>query len=349
MVYAEEACATESQFCDLLKRTKTLLLPLLSKETDLSPIHFEDLVFEQMSEAAKGTVFEGTIKRVGLHAFPDIVAKGYFGVEVKMTTSDHWTSTGNSILESSRVAGVDKIYIMFGKFGGIPDVCYRIYHECLSEVSVTHSPRYRINMELSLGQSIFDKMGIKYDILRKDPNPIQKIKTHYRSLLKEGEELWWMEQSGDSRVVSPIIKPFRGLSTAEQEEIIVEAMILFPEMFGNSTAKFERFAAYLISKYNIVCPNARDLFSAGGSVKIRIKKKSIAVPRILHNLHRRAKSIEKKIKRIDDETLLFYWRINALKKDRLAQWKKLADAKTALLKSNKFSISASDVFDAGLA
>lgn len=345
MIYVAKPNAKEKDFLSLLEKSRKLMLDFLRDKKNISPTYFETIVFEQMREASKGTDFEGTVKQTGAHAFPDIIANKFFGVEVKMTLSDHWSSTGNSVLESSRIEDVERIFIMFGKFGGKLDIRYRLYQECLPEVSVTHSPRYRINMDLPVGKSIFDKIGIDYDTLRKDQNSIKKIKDYYRSQLKEGEELWWIDQDGDDKAVSPIIKPFRGLSDKEKENFIVEAMILFPEMFGNSSTKFERAAAYLIAEYNAVSANLRDLFTAGGQIKLKIKGKSVLVPQLAYRLHSRAKAIKKKIDAVDTETLRFYWRSDKLEKDRLSQWKKLLNEKFALVKSD---VKASDIFDAGL-
>lgn len=343
MIYAEKQNVKEKDFVSLLEKSRVLMLDFLSEKKNISSTYFETVVCEQMVEAAKGTNFEGTIKQTGTYAFPDIVANKFFGVEVKMTANDHWTSTGNSVLESSRIEDVERIYIMFGKFGGKLDIRYRLYQECLPEVSVTHSPRYRINMDLAVGKSIFDKIGIDYDTLRKDENAIKKIKDYYRSQLKEGEELWWID--GEDKSVSPIIKPFRSLSEKERENFIVEAVILFPEMFGNSTTKFERAAAYLIAEYNAVSANLRDLFTAGGQVKLKVKGKSVLAPQLAFRLQSRAKAIEKKIEIMDAEKLRFYWRGEKLEKVRLNQWKKLLDEKFSLTKSG---VRASDIFDAGL-
>jgi len=345
MIYVAKPNAEEKDFIALLEKSRGLMLVFLSGKKNISPSYFEAIVFEQMCAAAKGTTFEGTVKQTGTHAFPDIIANKYFGIEVKMTLSDHWSSTGNSVLESSRIEDVERIYIMFGKFGGKLDIRYRLYQECLPEVSVTHSPRYRINMDLPQGKSIFDKIGIDYDVLRKDPDSIRKIKDYYRTLLKEGEELWWIDQDGGDKAVSPIIKPFRSLSDKEKEGFVVEAMILFPEMFGNSSTKFERAAAYLIAEYNAVSANLRDLFTAGGRVRLRVKGRSVLLPQLAYRLHSRAKAIEKKIQAIDAEKLTFYWRSDKLKKDRLNQWKKLLNDKFSLVKSG---VKASDIFDAGL-
>jgi len=345
MIYVAKPNAKEKDFIALLEKSRKLILVFLSGKKNISPTYFETIVFEQMREAAKGTIFEGTVKQTGTHAFPDIIANKYFGVEVKMTANDHWTSTGNSVLESSRIEDVERIYIVFGKFGGKLDIRYRLYQECLPEISVTHSPRYRINMDLPSGKSIFDKIGIDYDTLRNDANPIQKIKDYYRSQLKEGEELWWIDQDGDGKAVSPIIKPFRGLSDKEKENFVVEAMILFPEMFGNSSTKFERAAAYLIAEYNAVSANLRDLFTAGGQIKLKVKGKNVVVPQLAYRLQIRAKAIERKINEMDAKTIAYYWRNDKLGSDRLKQWKKLLNDKFILVKSG---VKASDIFDAGL-
>ncbi len=345
MIYIAKPNAKEKDFISLLEKSRKLMLDFLKDKKNISSTYFETIVFEQMREASKGTSFEGTIKQTGTYAFPDIIANKYFGVEVKMTTNDHWTSTGNSVLESSRIEDVERIYIVFGKLGGKIDIRYRLYQECLPEVSVTHSPRYRINMDLPVGKSIFDKIGVDYDTLRKDANSIQKIKDYYRSKLKDGEELWWIDQESEDRAVSPIIRPFRSLSEKERENFIIEAMILFPEMFGNSTTKFERAAAYLIAEYNAVSANLRDLFTAGGQIKLKIKAKNVIIPQLAYRLHVRAKAIKNKIETIDAKTLAYYWRSEKIEKDRLKQWKKTLNEKFSFVKS---SVKASDIFDAGL-
>ena len=112
MIYAAITTAKEKDFIQLLEKSKELIL-LTSKNTP-APLQFEFQVFEKMSEAAKGTYFEGTIRQTNTHAFPDIIANKYFGVEVKMTQQNQWSSTGNSILESLREKDVERIYIFFG-------------------------------------------------------------------------------------------------------------------------------------------------------------------------------------------------------------------------------------------
>jgi hypothetical protein len=331
MIYIKKSNVEEKKFIALLEATKSSLLRTIRKnKKKISFTSFETLVYQHMVKQASGTDFEGTVQQTNTYAFPDIIAKKYFGVEVKHTTKDHWSSTGNSVLESNRVNGVERIYMFFGKFGGNVDIRYRLYQDCLVEVSVTHSPRYRIDMTLDNGKSIFDKIGVDYDTLRNEKSPINTIKDYYKKQLKEGQELWWIDQDADDRPVSPIIKPFRDLSKEEKNDFITECFILFPEMFGSRTTKFERAAAYLITNYNAVSANLRDIFTAGGQIELKIKGNKVLLPKIYGNLALKSKKIRKRIKQIDKKTLKHYWRVNKIEANKLSQWKNLLDQQAKL-------------------
>jgi len=348
MIYVKNPEITEVDFVGLLNKAKTNLLSQLDdkkiKAIKSSPVGFETMVYEMMCQSSKDTDFDGHIVQTGAFAFPDIVARQYFGVEVKVTIADKWVSTGNSVLETTRVKGVEKIYMFFGKLGGEIEVRFRPYQECLYDVGVTHSPRYKIDMLLPEGKSIFAKMKIDYDVLRKEQNPIKKIKSYYRSQLKEGEELWWIDLGADEAPVSPVIKSFSKLEKTDKEKFITEAFIYFPEMFGNSNVKFERAAAYLITAYNAVSSSLRDAFTAGGQVELKVKNNKIYVPRMIYNLYTLANSIADKINVLDGENLSYYWRTKSLSKNRLEQWLKLLD-KNSIWSEGKIKLS--DVFKSG--
>lgn len=345
MIYIESSNINKQNFVNLLEHARNLMLKLLKNKKKVTPIDFELVTFEQMVEASQGTLFEGTIRQTGPHDFPDIIANRYFGVEVKMTEGNQWTSVGNSILESSRIEDVKHIYLLFGKFGGELEIKYRPYQECLSEIIVTHSPRYKISMGLAKGNSIFDKMEIDYDEFRKKNKPISMIQDYYRRRLKAGDELWWLGQTEEEKSVSPIIKTFRNLSKNEKENFILDSMILFPEIFGKAPTKFERPAAYLITDYNAVSANLRDYFTAGGQKQIQINNKSIKVSQILFQLHSKANAIIKRINEIEISKLKYFWRCEKLEKDILNQWKK---SLKALPPSLEYSLSPIDIFEAGL-
>lgn len=322
MIYSEKKNAVEENFIELLEKSKIFLVALLKKDKNISPLDFEGLVCEKMQEASIGTEFEGTIKQTGVHAFPDIVANGYFGVEVKITIKDQWTSTGNSVLETSRIEEVERIFIMFGKLGGQPDIRYRLYQECLPEISVTHSPRYKINMDLQSGKSIFDKMGVNYDELRTSGDTIQQIKSYYRKQLKDGEGLWWIDEESESS--SPVIKQFRTLEPENKERFKVDCMILLPELFKNR-ANYERAATYMITEFGAVSTSLRDAFSAGGQQEVLVARERKSVSQILSQLHDYAPKIASRINEIDEELLKFYWQVQSVEADRIKQWKDLID------------------------
>lgn len=116
-------------------------------------------------------------------AFPDI-AVGNFGVEVKFTLNDTWRSVANSVLETQRVENVRKIYIVFGKMGGEPEVRWEEYEKCVIHVRTSHVPRFEV--ELFAEKSLFDQMGIAYDEFRNLTmrEKMRHIRTYAKGRLK---------------------------------------------------------------------------------------------------------------------------------------------------------------------
>lgn len=252
------------EFASLMKKTDELL----NSDALERPQYYvtragnllEDDVASTLNECAKGTAFENTIEKISGQKFPDIVAAKYYGVEVKSTKDNHWTSTGSSILETTRIADVERIFMTFGKLGGNPiKFLSKPYEECLYGIAVTHMPRYLINMQLKEGETIFDKIGIPYDELRKMENPIAPVSRYYRSKLKPGESLWWTGDSSDE-TVSATIRLWKNVSKEEQRQLIAYACVNYPEIFSGN---YERYALWLTSQ-GVVDPHLRDQFSAGG-------------------------------------------------------------------------------------
>lgn len=226
----------------------------------------EDDVKAALDECAKGTPFENTIEKVSGQKFPDIVAAKFYGVEVKSTKDNHWTSTGSSIMESSRIADVERIFMTFGKLGGNPiEFLSRPYEECLSGIAVTHMPRYLIDMRLRKGETIFDKMGVPYDELRLMENPVAPVSKYYRSQLKEGESLWWAGDVADE-TVSAKIRIWRKVPPEEKRRFTTYGCLYYPEVFRGD---YDRYALWLTSQ-GVVDPHIRDQFSAGGQEIMRL-------------------------------------------------------------------------------
>ena len=124
MIVAENPKPEIHSFKMLMEKTDRLLNSEAQKKGNEFKTHLaqklEVDVCEALKECSKGTEFENTIQLVSGSSFPDIVAASLYGVEVKSTEKNHWTSTGSSILESTRVKSVERIYMTFGKLGGNP-------------------------------------------------------------------------------------------------------------------------------------------------------------------------------------------------------------------------------------
>jgi hypothetical protein len=276
-----------------------------------TPTDFEKDVHVAMCDAATGTPFEKTFELVSGHRFPDIISNNYYGVEVK-TAKENWKSTGNSVLESTRVDKIERIYLFFGRLSKPSAFKYRKYEECLYEVAVTHSPRYLIDMDLSAGRSIFDKMKISYDALRTLDKPIKPFINYYRSIAKEGEEPWWMEgaDSEDEAIVRPTVSLWNTLSTAEQDDIRNQAMALFPEIFGNSPTKYHNLSLWLATRKGVVDSSLRDRFTAGGQETIAISGKKYGdIPKIFFHLENNIDKVVKYVKKLDLEEAKHFWKI----------------------------------------
>lgn len=231
--------------------------------------------------------------------FPDILFGNKFGVEVKSTKENSWISTGSSIVESLREEQVKKVYLLFGRLS-FPNIDFRCkpYEECLYDIAVTHSPRYLINMDLTnRNQTIFGKMQIKYDTFRESPNQIELVRDYYREKFrtsgKKGEMPWWIGPDSNISLdtfpalqASGNIRMWDILDRATQEGLKACAYILFPEILGNETTKFQNLALWLCSRHSIISSSLRDKFSAGGRGNIYVngRVKWTNMPKVICNL-----------------------------------------------------------------
>lgn len=268
----------QEAFCDLMKKTErmmnedAMLHPQLYK--NLSPGAFEKHSVGMIKIASQNTPFRADeIRLVSGRNFPDIIAEKYYGVEVKMTQGDHWTSLGSSIVESSRNEWVEDIYLLFGKMGGrVPEFRCKPYEDVMSEISVTHSPRYQINMSIRKDETIFAKMGVSYEEFRKADDSIDQVRRYYRmkALREHKEEMpWWITSDNLEVGKSMNIRLWKSLSIDEKYELTAKGMILFTEILNpkSSPSKYNRLTLWLCSYRQVVMPNVRDLFTAGGTIK----------------------------------------------------------------------------------
>ncbi len=97
MVVSVNSKPNLEDFHSLLKKTVSNLEKEALEKTDdylkLLGRKLEDKVFDLMKANAIGTPFWNSIELISGQKFPDIIAKKYYGVEVKSTKQNHWKST----------------------------------------------------------------------------------------------------------------------------------------------------------------------------------------------------------------------------------------------------------------
>ena len=121
---------TPEQFEEVLQRASEILTDNVRASTLYhGPDEFEHGCLDMLKVAAKDC---GATVGPTFHprAFPDIKANG-FGVEVKYSKRDTWHAVGNSVFEGMRDESVGRIYVLFGKIGGTPEVRWGRYEDCV--------------------------------------------------------------------------------------------------------------------------------------------------------------------------------------------------------------------------
>lgn len=329
MIISDNVTQDNSKFEELLRNTYSNLSNEASVQSDYfsqrTPTEFEVDVCTAMEEEAEGTEFQNTITLISGNSFPDIKIDDYYGVEVKTSSgnSTRWTTLGNSVLESTRVQNVERIYIFYGKLKKPAEFKYRLYQECLSGISVTHYPRYKIDMELPEGETIFDKMNVAYDTLRRD-NPIRHVRDYYKTL---GEELWWMGDTEESATVQPTVRLWNKLASDERETILCQAFARFPEILGdNRNTKYERCALWLVARHGIAHPSLRDDFSAGGVRPIVVGQNTYTgLPKVFHNFTSRIEPTIEMVKSLPTNDAQYYLDLpsSSTSEQKIYRWTRL--------------------------
>lgn len=253
----------------------------------------EKCAVETMKMVAPKSEFNpDDIKLVSGQSFPDILlSRQVFGVEVKSTQSNQWTSTGSSIVESTRNANVKFIYMLFGKLGGSPaEFKCRPYEDCLYDIAVTHSPRYLIDMTLKKTDTIFSKMHTTYDELRTSSNSIERVRSYYRdkAVIEHKKEMpWWLE-TGETVASQMNVRLWQDAKT---DVLKAKMFVLFPEVINS---EFANVALWLCTEHSIVVYNARDAFTAGGRcTEIDGKKLENPIPHIVGSLLNSSRDIKR--------------------------------------------------------
>ena len=259
------------------------------------------------------------------HIFPDICL-GIHGVEVKFTTGDTWRSVANSVFESSRHPDVEHVYILFGKMGGQPEVRWGRYESCVMHVRTSHVPRFEVQMYPET--SLFEKLGIRYEDFYQasQEQKMRHIRSYARGRLKPGERLWWLEEKEEPEHSLPIeVRLYMHLPQDEKRALRAEAALLCPQIVKppQTKNKYNDAAMYLLTRHGVLCPQARDLFSAG-SVAMRAD-----ATRGGNYVERALLDIESEMvdaaHRLETAVFVEYWGYDVAKDKRIAEWLTQAD------------------------
>lgn len=310
----------ETLLCDAVSALKAESRKRPKDYSNLLGSKLEKEVVNIMAHYAKGTPFDGSIELVSGQRFPDIVAKKFYGVEVKTTKSNHWKSVGSSVAEGTRVEDVERIFMLFGKMCDPIDFMCRPYEDCLSDVVVTHSPRYLIDMNLKNGETIFDKINIPYDTLRTLSDPINTVLDYYRQQLREGGGSTWWSQKGDDIGAKAIVRMWNQMYKQERDRILHKGLCLFPELVSDKQNKYNRFAVWLATREGVICTNVRDIFSAGGRGNIEFDGRIYHVPKILLKLSENIFDIKQSLNTLDYSEIEEYWCDYKEGDDRYVYW-----------------------------
>ena len=327
MIISDNRQPSLQDFSRLMERTDSVLNDDAKRRSKYyltrNGTKLETDVYNALLTTTQGTPFEGTVHLVSGASFPDITIHGYYGVEVKSTQSRHWKSVGSSILESTRDANIKKIYLTFGKLSNPVGFISRPYEDCLYDIAVTHYPRYLIDMETQNGGTIFDKMQVSYESLRKMEKPVEPVASYYKSQLAPGESLWWAPgEDLDESSRSPILKLWTALTPSEKQTYTIKGYALFPEILKTqSTTKYQRYALWLVTTCSVVNPNIRDQFSAGGKVDVQTPHGMYErMPAAFGRIAKYSSLIRQTIDGANVETLKDYWEKPRVEENRLKQW-----------------------------
>jgi len=258
-------------------------------------------------------------------AFPDIEV-GEFGIEVKFTLNDNWRSVGNSVLETNRIRSVKHVYLMFGKMGGVPDVQWGAYEDCVMHVRTSHVPRFEV--QIGAEKSLFKIMGIDYESFRQLEmhQKMEYIREYARGRLREGERLWWLEDSSGEEHTLPIqARLYTELDSDEKTRLRAEAILLCPQILksGRARNKYGDVALFLLTYHGVLAHQARDMFSAGSvGNPTNDSEGGLYIARMLLLMEG---ELIKAADRMDIALFQEYWGVPVPPEERIKEWLRRAD------------------------
>jgi len=327
---------TKSEFEGTLDR----LRDRLNEELAAGRTFSKSAEFEQRAREVLDELLSGTDLSVDFYPhpylFPDIVL-GQYGIEVKFTTGDSWRCVANSVFESMRSDEVREIYLLYGKMGGTPEVAWADYGSSVIHVRTSHVPRFEVDVRAD--RSLFERMGTTYEEFSHSSleDRMTHIRTYARGRLKEGERLWWLEDTEETEHSLPIqARLYMTLSQEEKRRLRAEAALLCPQVVkpSRSKHKYDDATLYLLTYHGVLCPQARDLFSAG-SVALRADP-TRGGSYILRAMLDIEDEMLAAADRLEEALYVEYWGRAIPKSERIDAWLKRADELAVTWKPSDF-------------
>jgi hypothetical protein len=235
----QNLCVDNQFFEDILTRVCERLsgeasgpTPRIAKNSDELELFVRNALTDEFAKQGQTLTLQPKVQE-----FPDVVIAP-FGIEIKHTEKNTWVSIANSIRESHRPAGVARIYVVFGKYGGDPKVRWGLYENVVNHARTSHVPRFQIDMNAE--ESFFEKMGVSYVDFSVMPmkQKMAFMRTYARGRRHLVKDFWWLEDD---------LRPFRSLSISERRELIAQACFLVPEIVTESQESLAKAAFYLAS------------------------------------------------------------------------------------------------------
>lgn len=287
----------------------------------ISSSEFEKLVCQVLTEIARGRGV-AVSPQLNPQGFPDILVNG-FGIEVKTVKNDSWLTIGNSIFEGTKDDSAREVFVVFGKFGGVPEVRWARYGQVVSHVRTTHMPRFIINLETD--HSLFEQMEVTYEEFCElsIADRLACVKKYSRGRLQPGERLWWIEDEPATPHGLPMqVRLYMRLSTEEKRRLRAEAAILCPKILLGSRVrdKYNDVGMFLLTYYGVFCPQLRDLFSAGS-----VAGKETGGDYVLRALQDIQPEMRDAASRLASSLFVEYWGFDVPPAQRIQRWLRIAD------------------------
>ena len=144
-----------------------------------------------------------------------------------------------------------------------------------------------------------------------------------------------MANDSNEESTAPTVKLFSTLLREEQERIRVLLYAMFPEILGNRGDKYNNPSLFLLTRYGIINPSFRDMFSAGGQVELPLYKGVLVkMPAAFGRIQRYRSLILETLQETSLQTLSENWGTSVNDKDRIRQWCELCAMQYATTKDN---------------